>query len=312
MPDTDVTLPGHAFPTEGESGGDDTLIGYWRILARRKKAWTAFILSGAVAGFLIAFPRTPLYRATTSVEIVGLNEDFLNLKSTSPITIGSAPADNVSEIQTHIKLLESHSLAQRVVSRLSEGPRPRLKVDERFTFFRSLLHLRQLTPAEEYKRFLDDAAKSVKAKPSGQTRLIEITVDSADPHLAAEFVNTLANEFIQQNLESHWKTAKTTSEWLSKQLDDMRLKLERSQHALQAYAVESGLIFTGERDSVSEAKLRQLQQELSAAQGERIANSLATRWHTRIRSIHCPMCSTIRVCGTFVPKFSNSGARSHN
>ncbi len=51
----------------------------------------------------------------------------------------------------------------------------------------------------------------------------------------------------------------------------MRVKLEQSQNALQRYAEQSGLIFTGERDSVSEAKLREVQQELSTAEADRIA-----------------------------------------
>jgi len=98
-----------------------------------------------------------------------------------------------------------------------------------------------------------------------------VNVDSASPRLASQFANTLANEFIEQNLESRWKTTERTSNWLARQLDDMRIKLERSEDALQSYARKSGLLFTDEKTSVSEEKLRQLQQELSAATADRIA-----------------------------------------
>ncbi len=258
---------------EAEDGSEGAgLLDYWRILTRYKRAWMTFAVVGALIGFAVAFPRTPEYEASTSVEIVGLNQDFLNLKGTSPITTeGGSPSDNVSEIQTQIKLLESDSLAQRVIARLKEHAPPINETETRFSSLCRILHLEQFSAPATPDKLLELAAKSVTAKPSGQTRIIRITVDSTNPNLAAVFVNTLANEFIQQNLESRWKTAESTSDWLGKQLDDVREKLRTSQLALQQYAERSGLIFTGDRDSVSEAKLRQLQQELSAAQADRIS-----------------------------------------
>ena len=94
--------------------------------------------------------------------------------------------------------------------------------------------------------------------------------------LAATFANTLGNEFIEQNMEARWQMSQRTGDWLSRQLDDMRIKLERSDDALQSYARQTGLMFTGGSESstggsVSEQKLRQLQEELSKAQADRIA-----------------------------------------
>jgi len=51
----------------------------------------------------------------------------------------------------------------------------------------------------------------------------------------------------------------------------MRIKLERSEDKLQAYARQTGLIFTAEKTSVSEQKLSQLQESVSTAQARRIA-----------------------------------------
>ena len=115
-------------------GEDAGLLDYWRILTRRKRAWATFAMLGALLGFLFAFPRTPEYQASTLVEIVGLNQDFLNMKGTSPITTGGASAsDNVSEIQTQIKLLESDSLAHRVIAQLKQHPPPISTMRTRFS-----------------------------------------------------------------------------------------------------------------------------------------------------------------------------------
>ena len=117
---------------------------------------------------------------------------------------------------------------------------------------------------------LKQAAKSMKVRAAGQTRIIELLVDSTDPRLAAAFANTITNEFIEQNMEARWQMSQRTGDWLSRQLDDMRLKLERSEDALQAYARQTGLMFTSEKTNVSDDKLKQLQEELSRAQADRM------------------------------------------
>ena len=54
-------------------------------------------------------------------------------------------------------------------------------------------------------------------------------------------------------------------------MEDVRIKLEKSEDELQSYAQASGLLFTSEKDNVAEEKLRQLQEELSKAQADRVA-----------------------------------------
>jgi capsular exopolysaccharide synthesis family protein len=249
-----------------EPGG---LIDYWRILRRHQGTWIIFGFAGALLGLLIALPQTPLYRARTSVEILGLNDNFLNFKQVSPVEQSNSNLET-ADIQTQIKILQSDSLLKRVVAKLKKTiPAP--EVSGRISAWRKVLNLSEPSAGEALDRVLNSMAKSVTVHASGQTRIIEVTVDSASPWLAAQFANTLANEFIEQNLESRWKTTERTSNWLARQLDDMRIKLERSEDALQSYARKSGLLFTDEKTSVSEEKLRQLQQELSAATADRIA-----------------------------------------
>ena len=77
------------------------------------------------------------------------------------------------------------------------------------------------------------AALSAGIRPITGTRVIEITVDSTRPGVAATFANTLANEFIEQNIETRWQSSMRTGEWLSRQLDEMRVKIEISEGRLQ-------------------------------------------------------------------------------
>jgi capsular exopolysaccharide synthesis family protein len=55
-------------------------------------------------------------------------------------------------------------------------------------------------------------------------------------------------------------------------MQDVRIKLEKSDDELQSYAQASGLLFTSEKDNVAEEKLRQLQEELSKARADRVTS----------------------------------------
>ncbi len=261
---------------EPDSGG---LLEYWRILRRRKGSLLLIAFLGAIVGFLVTLPQTPIYQVRTSLEIVALNQNFLNIKESSPLNEGQSTVD-ATDIQTQIKILQSDSLVDRVLAKLKSDPRigPAAAAPAtRLAAWRKLLNLPGPEPAGARDQSISYAQRSYKVRASGPTRILEVTVDSMDPQIATDFANTLTSEFIDQNLESRWQTTQHTSEWLSRQLDDMRVRLERSEDRLQAYAREAGLLFTGDsKNNVSEQKLLQLQQALSTAQTDRISKQ--SRW----------------------------------
>jgi capsular exopolysaccharide synthesis family protein len=265
-----VEVPAPIFPESSaidtESGG---LAYYWLILRRQKRICILFAFLGLLFGFLFTVPQTRIYRARTSLEIVDLNQNFLNLKQTDPVAESTTTSD--WDIQTQIKILQSDSLRDRVLAKLRKAAPGEGTLAGGKSFWREALNLRTPAAVTSFERKLLYAGNSVKVRAAGQTRILEVTVDSSDSQLASRFANTLADEYIEQNLESRWQTSQKTGDWLSRQLDDMRIKLERSENALQSYARESGLIFTDERTNISDDKLRQLQQELSKAQAERMA-----------------------------------------
>jgi capsular exopolysaccharide synthesis family protein len=257
----------HDANDEPETGG---FLAFWRILRRHQGTWIICAFVFALIGFLITLPQTPIYQARTSVEILGLNENFLNFRQVSPLE-EQGPSLEATDIQTQIKILQSESLLERVYDKLKTKKQTEPEPATRISTWRKALNLPQAPVPNAKDQALKKMASNLKVRTAGQTRILEITYDSPDPQLAAQTANTLASEFIEQNLESRWQTTEKTSDWLSRQLDGMRIKLEHSEDALQAYARDSGLIFMDEKNNVSGDKLRQLQQELSTATGDRIA-----------------------------------------
>lgn len=260
------------FPEAFEEPGPGALSEYLQILRRRKGTLILITCLVLLAAVLLTLPQTPIYQARGSIEIQNLNENFLNLRNVSPTADDGRSFAPGSDIQTQAKILQSESLLDRVAAKLDLGKKLfREGGSGRFAAWRKALGLREGRQVVTREKILARVAENLKISTTTDTRLVEIRYDSADPQVAADFVNTLTAEFIQQNIESHWKTTQQTGEWLTHQMEDVRIKLEKSEDELQSYAQVSGLLFTSEKDNVAEEKLRQLQEELSKAQADRVS-----------------------------------------
>jgi len=260
-------LPPPEYFGNEQSGG---LLEYWRILRRHKGTVILAAFLGVLAAVLFTLPQTPVYQGRTTLEIQDLNQEFMNLKQVSPVNEDSG-TNALSDIQTQIKILQSDLLADRTMAKLKIATPAGLKPQEsRVTMWRRTLNLPEPAAVPAREAMLKACAKSLKVRVAGQTRIIELLADSTDPKIAAAFANTLASEYIDQNIEARWQMSQRTGDWLGRQLEDMRIKLERSEDGLQAYARQNSLLFTGDKQNVSEEKLRQLQSELSKAEADRV------------------------------------------
>lgn len=253
-----------------DEAGPGLLVEYWEMLRHHKGTLAVACFLGLLFSLLFTLPQTPIYRARASLEIQNLNENFLNLRDVSPTSNEGSSSPAEYDLQTQVKILQSESVLERVIVKLDLAQRFAQESERgRLAAWRKALGLEESPRSLARDDLLRRVSRSLTIETEPKTRLIEILYNSPDPQLAAEFANTLTAEFTQQNLEARWKSTQQTGEWLTRQMDDVRIKLEKSEDDLQSYASASGLLFTSEKDNVAEEKLRQLQEELSKAQADR-------------------------------------------
>jgi succinoglycan biosynthesis transport protein ExoP len=244
---------------------------YLRIIRKRKAAIILAGFLGLLAALLFTLPQPPVYRSSASIEVQAPNDDFLYAREVNPTSsMGSMFPDY--DMATQIRILKTKSLLDRVVGKLNADSNLRIKVpDDRLAEWRKALRLPPgpVTPRGEV---IKATAASLRVQSARGSRVIEIQCDSVDAQLAAVFLNTLAHEYIEQSIERHWQSAQHTGEWLGRQLDEIKIKLEKSEDQLQNYATAMNLVFTGDKDKVNVAdeRLSEVQKELSAAQADRI------------------------------------------
>jgi polysaccharide biosynthesis transport protein len=247
----------------------DSLLDYWHTLFRHRITLLSFALVSLCAALLITVVQTPIYRVRTSLEIQ--NTNFGELRDAdSPNSAGSY-ASPESYVETQVKLLQSESLIMDVIDKMKLHERRPTGAWGAFAWrVHRILSLAKISRLPEREQMFRQVQRNLTVQSSGNSRLLEILYESPDPKLAADFANTLVSEFIELNQEERWKAAQSTAEWLTSHLNQMKTQLEASEAQLQDYAEASGLSFTSEKDSLAETRLKELQDELSKAQADRI------------------------------------------
>ncbi len=262
------TLPGSQSVTSPQTAHPGGLLEYWQMLRRRKWLLVLTVILGGIVGLLVLLPQTPVFRASTTIEVLDMNSGITGLKDGST---GPNPTE-ATNLQTQVDIIGSATLQQRVVARLIASEKTIEQPVDRLEKWRRVLNL-PAKPLLSKQDILNGTAGGITANASSSSRIIRVDCESSNPKVAADYVNTLAEEFISERLESHWQATQRTSEYLTKQLEELKVRLMASEDALQNYAKATGLQFIGDQgnQSVMDQKLGHLDSELSTAQADRIA-----------------------------------------
>ncbi len=260
----------------GATPENETLLSEYFNLLRRH--WGKIMLAAAAGAALVLLATMlvqPSYQAHVSLDIQGLNGDFMGMHEVSRTGDNSAESREV-DMQTQIKLFQSDSLLRRTSASLLNDPHPAM-LERQDILSRMLraLHAPDIQPLQ-YASVVTDTADNVKVKPLGMTRLVELTCTSHDAKVAAAYCNRLTREFESEDIETRAAEAQKTSSWLTRQLADVRQKAEDSQRRLEAEVGGNGLMLSQQTSSTGEERLRDLQTELVRAQADRMQKEAAS------------------------------------
>ena len=122
----------------------------------------------------------------------------------------------------------------------------------------------------------DKLSKRLKIDPIRNSRLVDISYESTDRHLASDIVNMTAKGFIEQNIAWASETSGEAKDFLTKQIEEQKKTLEESEQALQAYKERYGIVqitpFQGdkEKENIAMQKLGGLTGRLVDEQTRRV------------------------------------------
>ncbi len=242
---------------------------FLRVLQRRKGTLLGVTLAGVLVAALVSLAQPRLYRSVASLEVQGVNENFLNLRDIDPAATPNA-ASNDAYVKTQSEILQQDALLEQAADKLNLAERPEFQ--PRSSFWERLHGAAPTASAQNSGHYAADVArKHLKIEPSRDSQIIHVSFEARDPQLAADFANTLARTFIEQSVAGRRRAAQEIQEWLGPRIQELRGKLEASEAALDQYTRESGLVLAPGQDTLAADKLRTLQDELSKAQSDLIS-----------------------------------------
>ena len=257
---------------------------YWKVLQKRRWSILAALLITLITTAIVTFAMKPIYRGTATIQINKESAQIVDFKEIFAIN-----TMDLDYYQTQYKILESRSLAKRVIQEAALFNHPEFppkKEMSPFQIWRSdllasvskwLTFQNQRNSGENGREaaidslIINEFLDKLKIEPIRNSRLVRIHFDSHDPALAKQIPNRLAELYIQQNLETRFKATEQAKEWLTRQLDDLKGKVERADETLRAFGSKHGIISLEEKENIVIQRLSELNEALAKAEADRMS-----------------------------------------
>lgn len=269
-----------------------TFSDYLQALRQRKGLLAGLAAAGLVIGLAVVLPKPLTYPAAATLEIQGINENFMGLAQVDPQASGGIYSATQANILTQVEILNSSTLKQRAAERMERETIPTLPpagsgVAGVFNALRRVAGFAPSSPVEAMREAIQTAVGSAQAQAVEGTRVVRVTCQSTIPEVGSEFVNVLVAEYQEQTLETRARSSKTTNQWLESQMKEQKEKLEEAETKLKEFVTRVGMdaVSTDQGQqgvTLADAKMLTLQRELAQIQTDRIVRQ--SRYETALRS----------------------------
>jgi exopolysaccharide transport family protein len=243
---------------------ESTLREYLRVLIKRKWIIMACVMGIFAAVAIASLRQTPVYDAVGRIAVNKADSNLITFKDSVPVMDYYDPTD----LDTETRILQSDLLALQVIRQLNLDKRP--EYGGQTAALPNLVADPLQNDSKRTTALLGGFKGNLKVSLIPNTRIIEIHYRSTDPTLAANVVNALTATYVEQNFKTKFESTMQASDWLSKQLVDLQMKVENSQEKLVRYQKEHEILGIDEKQNIITQKLDELNKELTSAESDRM------------------------------------------
>src|SRR5580658_10162212 len=274
---------------------------YVRVLVKRKWTVLACLVTIFTLVAIASLKMTPVYEASGSIAINKPDSGLVNFNNSPTFSVDYY---DPTEMETEVKILQSDLLALQVVKELALDRRP--EFGGKTAALPSSLDLAPDPLQADSGRtstLISNFRGNLRVSLAPNTHIVDVHFRSPDKELAAEVVNTLMSTYTENNFKSRFNSTMQASDWLSKQLVDLQMKVESSQEKLVRYQKEHEILGIDEKQNITTSKLDELNKALTAAESERMGKESV------YRLVQSGDADTIASAAT-VPETAGSGNQS--
>ncbi|MBM4140578.1 MAG: polysaccharide biosynthesis tyrosine autokinase [Nitrospira sp.] len=269
-----LTDPSYTFPISQQEE-EPHLRDYLHVILRRKWIVITFLIAIVTTVTIGTFMMRSQYKATVTLKIDKENPNILAFKD-----IVSLERTEEDYYQTQYKTLKSRNLSKRVIRSLGIDQNPEFvqkkEIKETKAEADTLVKPAMLEDESIESGLVDAFIDRIDVNPLQRSRLVNVSFTSHNPELSAKVANTIADSFIALNIESKFEATYKAREWLEKQLEVLKAKVEQAEEKLNQYAAKHEIIYLDEKGKGTESqniitkKLSEVSTELTQATSDRI------------------------------------------
>jgi polysaccharide biosynthesis transport protein len=259
-----------------------------------KHKWTlllVILVSTGIAG-INTFLIRPTYRATAVLQIERAPARIVDFNRGN-VDVEQASIDDSVGLKTQYELLRSRSLAERVIEEMqldrskpagagapaeaNASAAPIAAASHDGYVGRIISGYRKLsTPASNDAEVLGREAVvsaflgALAVDPVVNSRLVRLSVENADPQLAARIANATAQTYIALGQERRIESSSYAKTFLEDQIKQMKVKLEESERKLNQYAQQKQILNLDDKTNVVNQTYTEYANALAKAEQDRI------------------------------------------
>ncbi len=274
--------PGAAGSPPGQRDSDTHILDRLAVLYRYRHVVVGVFILTVLGVVIRGYAKTPVYLAQARILI----ED----ERTTALPGLTSPENTFFEdpepyYQTQYKILKGRELTRRVVRKLNLGEIPEFNgTAQPPSLTRALMGAvnrvigrnvettqaaAPATPPEE-SSLIGAFIGHVDVQPVRGSRLVDVSFQAIDREFSARAVNTLVEEYVDQNLQMKLESSQNMLEWLSKELEGQQKKVEDSERALAEYRDKQNALSLDEKQNIVLARLNQLNDAVMKAKTVRV------------------------------------------
>src|SRR3984957_19696282 len=232
------------------------------LLVGKKYIWLVLVcaLLGTGAGF-IENARTPNeYRSAANIEITQDTADQFRMDTGGGYDGGYI---DVTKLDTEIAILKSSTLAMAtIVSLHLDQNKDFLPPGSTYTF--------DLNKIRDRHALIGIFEGGLAAERYGHTNILDLSYTARNPQLAADICNSLISNYVEHNFSQNYAATQQVSDWLEKQLGDLRKRLEASQEHMLMVQKVIGLVGIDQTQSIVLSRLVDISHDVTQAESQRL------------------------------------------
>jgi capsular exopolysaccharide synthesis family protein len=231
---------------------------YWNVIYKRWKVALSIVVVVMLGTYLASEFAKPLYKSSIQIQIERENPNQLTVDD----LFGIAASDQ-EFLQTQYVLLKSRGLGEKVIDdqKLLSDPE----------FYPAGINGK--TPAEIAQirsQMAGTVVGPLEVVPVRSTSLVDVGYVSTSPRLAQKVAEGVGDSFIRLNNEKKFESVKQASDFLDRQIAQIRADIESTRRELQQYGESKGIISTADASSIPYQRLMKLNADLQNATTARV------------------------------------------